>query len=101
MARNEQGRREAEENSGQNGGGQSEPQDGVIDGEVLKTRRIGRKERAQRGDAPKGEEQTASAARERKQEAFGEQLTNDSGARGTKRGANGEFAAARPRSRKE
>src|SRR5206468_6742879 len=93
-------RHQSENNSGGDGNEQSESENGAIKLDRADTRNILRDGHDERLSSPFRDQQTEQAADSGKQQAFREQLTNDSPATCAKRRAQSDLLSAHRRARK-
>ena len=96
-----QGRTEAEQNSGENRGHESESQHGAADIYFLEARKTLRAELLQEFDTGIGEKNSGGAASEREDQTFREELAEQTRASRAERGADGNFAPASGIAREE
>ena len=100
-ARRVQRREDADENAADQrcGGGVREHL--RVDGDVGQARQRSRRKRSQQVHAPGGEHQSRGAAKQRDDQALGEQLAQQPRTAGAERGANRQLAVARRRARQQ
>jgi hypothetical protein len=83
--------RETEKRGCENRDRERKPEHATIYGDLLYARKVSRTERDYYIDEPVAQEQSDCSARERKSEAFSEQLSNDPFSIGSQCGANGDL----------
>ena len=88
----EQRRRDAENHACQDAERQREDENARIEMNVARSRQGGGCQGEEEIESPAREEHAGSATGQREQDAFGEQLPNESGAARAERSANGELA---------